>query len=114
MLKKHVQIRIYALIGILTINYFVDLHFMNPELYIADPMYLAEQKFKISIVDKINKTYMNETTNMEKFKVKNSDINTNVEEKMHYAFHHFYKHSRKLNNPIKPYSKRAKTFYSSS
>ena len=46
-------------------QYFVDfrdLHYMNLELYIAEPMYLSKQNIDISIVERINFTYKNYTT----------------------------------------------------
>lgn len=78
---------------------------MNPELYISEPMYLSGPNFDIDIVEEVKSTYMNKTTINEKIKIKNSDINTNIKDKMHSSFHYLHKYTKdKRGNPIEPYT----------
>ncbi|KAK8878470.1 hypothetical protein M9Y10_005243 [Tritrichomonas musculus] len=85
---------------------FEELHLMNPELFISEPMYLAEQSFDIGVVEQIQKSYKRKTTFIEKKKVKNSNIKSNIEYKMHSAFHFLNKFGR-----IDPYTSQIYAVY---
>ena len=91
---------------------FRDLHYMNPELYIAEPMYLSKKNIDISIVEKIINTYQDYTTISERIKSKKSDIKLNIEEKLRHAFHYLYKFTKDENdNNIEPYTSQIYAVY---
>lgn len=54
-------------------------------------MYLSNENFDTTVVERIAKIYQNNTNVIERVKVKNSDISSNIEEKMHNAFHYLHK-----------------------
>lgn len=96
---------------------FPEIHLMNPELYVSQPMYLTKQNVNIDIVEKINKTYKDKTALFQKSKVKNSNIKSNIEYKMHNAFHYLYKYTEyydkeeKKQKHIEPYTSQIYAVY---
>lgn len=75
-------------------------------------MYLSGQNFDFNIVEEVKSTYMNKTTINEKIKIKNSDINTNIKDKMNSSFHYLHKYTKdKRGNPIEPYTSQIYAVY---
>lgn len=78
-----------------------DLHYMNPEFYIKDPLYMAKNLTVVDEISQVHQEYTNRTKTLQKVYIKNEDSSKNMREKMHFAFHYQWKCS---NYKINPYS----------
>lgn len=85
---------------------------MNPELYIAEPMYLSKQDFDIYTVEKVKAHYKDDTSYIDKQRAKNKDIFYNTYEKMLMSFHYLYKFTEiKKDVHLEPYTSQIYAVY---